>query len=104
MEVDDHQPSDRTAHRTVHLRVEGRVQGVYYRAWAAETAVTLGIEGWVRNRRDGSVEMLLSGAPGRVAEMIAACRCGPPDAEVAVLEIIQEGGAAPAGFEILPTR
>jgi acylphosphatase len=90
--------------RIVHLRVAGRVQGVFYRAWTAERAGVLGLDGWVRNRRDGSVEMLLAGSPARVAEMIAACRRGPPDAEVSALEIIEEGVAAAAEFEILPTR
>ena len=56
-----------------HVMVRGRVQGVGYRAFVEETALRLGLEGWVRNRRDGSVEAVFSGtAIGR--RMIEACR------------------------------
>lgn len=89
--------------RTVHFRVTGRVQGVYFRAWMAEQAATLMLEGWVRNRRDGSIEALISGHADAVDRMLRFCRQGPPDAAVAQLEIVQEGGASPAGFAILPT-
>ena len=89
--------------RTVHLLVTGRVQGVYFRAWAAELAGTLKLEGWVRNRRDGSVELLISGSADAVAWMVGSCHQGPPDAQVAKVEIIQEGGAAPSGFTIRAT-
>lgn len=89
--------------RIVHLLVTGRVRGVYFRAWAAELAGTLKLEGWVRNRRDGSVEALISGSAGAVARMLGSCHQGPPDAQVVKVEIIQEGGAAPSGFAILPT-
>lgn len=89
--------------RTIHLVATGRVQGVYFRAWAKERAEALKLEGWVRNRRDGSVEMLISGAADAVARMLTSCREGPADAHVAEVRIIQEGGAAPSGFAILPT-
>ena len=88
---------------TVHLLVTGRVQGVCFRAWTAELAETLKLDGWVRNRRDGSVEALISGSADAVARMVSSCHQGPPDAQVAKVEIIQEGGAAPSGFAILPT-
>jgi acylphosphatase len=67
-------------HRRIVIR--GRVQGVGYRAWAEITALERGIEGWVRNRRDGSVEALFSGSKDDVEAMIAQCRCGPPGARV----------------------
>ncbi len=89
--------------RTVHLRVTGRVQGVYFRAWTAETAAALKLDGWVRNRRAGAVEMLISGRPEAVARMVELCREGPPGALVAGVEIVQEGGAAPIGFAVVPT-
>ncbi|WP_088346221.1 MULTISPECIES: acylphosphatase [Rhodomicrobium] len=92
----------RQARRTVHLRIEGRVQGVYYRAWTAGQAGELRLDGWVRNRRDGSVEALFHGETEAVADMLARCRKGPPGARVERVEIIQEGGAAPEGFRILP--
>jgi acylphosphatase len=65
-----------------HVTVSGRVQGVGYRAWVAEQATSRGLEGWVRNRRDGSVEAVLSGSEDVVSEMIAACRRGPMSARV----------------------
>ncbi|KQT16645.1 MAG: acylphosphatase [Bradyrhizobium sp.] len=60
----------------------GRVQGVGYRAWVEQQARTSGLEGWVRNRRDGSVEALFAGAPRHVADMVALCRHGPPSSRV----------------------
>jgi acylphosphatase len=92
-----------TVARTVHVRIAGRVQGVYFRAWTAEKARTLGLSGWVRNRRDGSVEAVFSGEPQAVEDMLARCRDGPRDAVVSTVEILAEGGAAPDGFTVLPT-
>lgn len=89
--------------RTVHVRIEGLVQGVYYRAWTREQAEVLGLSGWVRNRRDGAVEALFAGEAARVAEMLERCRSGPRDARVSQVEILAEGGAAPDGFSVLPT-
>jgi acylphosphatase len=62
--------------------VRGRVQGVGYRAWVAETASTREISGWVRNRRDGSVEAVIAGSATDVAAMIDACEQGPLFARV----------------------
>jgi acylphosphatase len=75
-----------------HVVIRGRVQGVGYRAWTEITAVERGIEGWVRNRRDGSVEALFSGEEDEVASMVADCRVGPPGARV---EAIDQREAAP---------
>jgi len=66
----------------LQVTIRGRVQGVGYRAWVEYQAITGGLEGWVRNRRDGSVEALFAGPPTRVAEMVALCRHGPPSARV----------------------
>lgn len=66
----------------VRLRITGRVQGVGYRAWAVQEGTRLGVRGWVCNRRDGSVEALVSGDDDAVAAMIAACREGPYAARV----------------------
>ncbi len=68
--------------RTVRLRIAGRVQGVGYRLWAERTAAALGVRGWVRNRLDGTVEILASGGDAEVAAMIEACRQGPAAAQV----------------------
>lgn len=73
-----------TVHR--HVIIRGRVQGVGYRAWTEITALERGIEGWVRNRRDGSVEAMFSGEADDVAAMIAHCRRGPPGARVEAID------------------
>jgi acylphosphatase len=70
-----------------HVTIRGRVQGVGYRAWVEYEATARDLEGWVRNRRNGSVEALFSGPEEVVADMIASCRRGPPAARV---ETVQE--------------
>ena len=91
------------AETTKHLSIHGEVQGVFYRAWSADLARTLGLAGWVRNRRDGSVEMLLHGEEESVRRMIAHCREGPPAARVDRIDVEDSTEAAPAGFEKRPT-
>lgn len=66
----------------VRVRIEGKVQNVWYRAWTTEQAANRGLRGWVRNRSDGSVEALFIGREETIAEMIQACRVGPPAARV----------------------
>ena len=63
--------------RTVRVIVVGRVQGVGYRAWVEREAEARGLSGWVRNRRNGSVEALFLGEAAVVEAMTAACRSGP---------------------------
>jgi acylphosphatase len=87
----------------VRVRITGRVQGVWYRGWTVDEARRLGLSGWVRNRRDGSVEALLCGDTDAVAEMLQRCRDGPPSARVTAVRILQEGGDPADGFEVLPT-
>ena len=65
-----------------HVTITGRVQGVGYRAWVHEHANARSLEGWVRNRRDGSVEAVFAGPDGVVADMITACGRGPISARV----------------------
>lgn len=89
--------------RSVRVRIEGRVQGVGYRYWTERVAGDLGLDGWVRNRRDGAVEALFAGSPDDVAEMLERCRDGPPAAQVTSVTILEEDGTASAGFEVLPT-
>lgn len=69
-------------HKAVSVRVTGRVQGVAYRAWARDEAVSLGLSGWVRNEDDGSVSALIVGPGDAVEEMVARMRRGPPAALV----------------------
>lgn len=66
----------------VHVSIRGRVQGVGYRAWVADQATLSGLAGWVRNRRDGSVEAVFGGPAGEVAQMVELCRKGPRAARV----------------------
>ncbi|XP_073317790.1 uncharacterized protein [Primulina huaijiensis] len=73
--------------KTVRVMIKGRVQGVFYRNWTINNANELGLKGWVRNRRDGSVEALFSGNPDKVEEMEQRCRRGPPDAMVTGLQV-----------------
>ncbi len=89
--------------RTVHVRVEGRVQGVYYRAWTEENARELGLSGWVRNTRGGMVEAVFSGDPAAVAAMLLRCEEGPRDALVTSVTVISEGGSVADGFSIRRT-
>ena len=91
------------ATRTVHLRIEGRVQGVGYRAFVEMRADALGLNGWVRNRRDGSVEAVVQGPPAMIDDMLEQCRKGPPGSRVDRVEIIGEGVGCFDGFEVRPT-
>ena len=88
--------------RTVTVR--GRVQGVGYRAWVMREATARGLAGFVRNRRDGSVEALFTGAPTVVEDMIAACRRGPAGARVDAVETSAAAQpASDASFHVMPT-
>ncbi len=64
------------------LIISGRVQGVFYRADTCEQARALGLGGWVRNKPDRTVEVVVEGSRGNVEELIVRCRQGPPMAEV----------------------
>ncbi len=85
------------------VRIEGRVQGVSYRAWAESEAAARSLDGWVRNRRDGSVEALFAGPRDSVEDMITACSSGPPAARVSAVH--RSPGEPPGhrGFRTLPT-
>lgn len=96
--------TQKTETRTVTVRIEGRVQGVYYRAWTDQTARALGLDGWVRNSDDGSVEAVFSGPAAQVEDMLRRCADGPPDAKVTAVTITDEGGAPPSGFRVIGTN
>jgi acylphosphatase len=92
-----------------HVVIRGLVQRVGFRAWTEYTAIDHGLEGWVRNRRDGSVEAVFAGPADKVEAMVAACRTGPRNAQVEALDQ-REGGAQDlalrhpdAAFSVLPT-
>ncbi len=68
--------------KSARVVIEGQVQGVWFRAWTTQEAELRNLRGWVRNRPDGTVEALFSGAEADVDDMIEACRQGPPAARV----------------------
>ena len=74
----------------VRVGVEGRVQGVYFRAHTQDMALSLGLNGWVKNRMDGSVEALFEGDRDRVEQMIQWCHRGPSHARVAAVHLTWE--------------
>jgi acylphosphatase len=80
-----------------HVVVRGRVQGVGYRAFVEDEALRLDLEGWVRNRRDGTVEAVFSGPEPSVLAIIAQCRRGPRGARVDAVDVA-EGGAGQLGL------
>lgn len=84
--------------KTVHAIVSGRVQGVWFRAWTAGEAVKLGLDGWVRNRKDGTVEALFSGTDADVAAMLEKCRKGPPLARVDAIDTSAADAPEARGF------
>jgi acylphosphatase len=90
--------------KTLRLRITGRVQGVGYRLWATRTASAFGLRGWVRNRSDGSVEMLATGVPDAVAALVEACRQGPYGARVTAVTLADAEDDGSLAFAALPTE
>src|SRR3954471_22553269 len=88
--------------KSVRLIIQGRVQGVSYRYWTVTEATARGLDGWVRNRRDGSVEAFVSGPAAAVNEMIDACRRGPRSARVMGIDVQEETARTASGFLQLP--
>ena len=87
------------------LHITGHVQGVFYRAWFAGEAERLGIDGWVRNRADGSVEAVVQGAEEAVSRAIDKAREGSPAARVDQVAVSDEpSGEVLKGFEKRATR
>jgi acylphosphatase len=74
----------------VHIRVTGRVQGVYFRYAVEEEARDRGVTGWVRNLPDGRVEGVFEGEEVPIQELLAFCRRGPPHARVDRIEMREE--------------
>jgi len=83
-----------------HVIVSGRVQGVVFRGTTQDEARVHGVDGWVRNRRDGTVEAVFEGAPAAVDAMLEFCRHGPSWARVDALEVTEEPPESLRGFEI----
>lgn len=91
------------ADSAVRVVIEGRVQGVGYRAWMVRAASHRGLKGWVRNRSDGSVEALLIGELDEIDAMIETCRRGPAHAHVAGVARFEAPGEDAPPFHARPT-
>ncbi len=86
-----------------HLTITGKVQGVWYRAWTVETARSLGLTGWVRNRTDGSVEAVVEGDESAVDQFLAQAQHGPAAARVAAVEFEDVAFQNLSDFQKQPT-
>jgi acylphosphatase len=87
--------------KQVHVRVSGRVQGVFFRAEARSRAESLGLSGWIRNEPDGSVAAVFAGEPERVDSMVEWCRRGPAGARVDEVEVMERTAEPGDGFRVL---
>ena len=84
----------------VHVRVSGRVQGVYYRAFTREKAMALGVKGWVRNVPGGGVEAVLEGERKQVGELLKSMKSGPTGSLVLGMELSELEAKGYEDFEI----
>jgi acylphosphatase len=89
--------------RTLQVRITGQVQGVGYRLWTEQAARQRGLSGWVRNRRDGSVEAVISGSDAAVTEMLGYFWQGPPASRVERVDAEPVVPPMQLGFRTLPT-
>lgn len=93
-----------TERKAVLLRITGRVQGVGFRWWTEHQATALGLDGWVRNRMDRSVEVLVAGPTYAVDRLVALCREGPDMAHVDGIHISAASDPGAVGFSLEATR
>ena len=84
-----------------NVRVTGRVQGVFFRAWTRGEAQANGVKGWVRNLSDGSVEAHLEGEAEAVEGLIQRMREGPPGARVSEMEVTTADAEGLASFDVI---
>lgn len=87
----------------IRVLISGRVQGVGFRYSTQQQALELGLSGWVRNRRNGTVEAMFEGDPTLVQDVVAWCHQGPAAAQVQTVETCRENPQELSGFEIRPT-
>lgn len=83
--------------------ISGKVQGVYYRSWTKRNALSLGLDGWVRNRTDGTVEAVFSGDKEKVLQMLQRCYRGPDAANVTNIQTFVSDSTPKKGFLQLKT-
>jgi len=93
-------PQSYQQNKAIKVLIEGRVQGVWFRGWTVENARRLNLDGWVLNRRDGSVQAVFSGPSKLVDEMLRLCAEGPPAADVSSVEHIAHNTPVDVGFRI----
>ncbi|HXC56263.1 MAG TPA: acylphosphatase [Rhizomicrobium sp.] len=87
----------------LRLRIEGFVQAVGYRNYVIGEATRLGVDGWIRNRADGTVEILVSGPNAAVETLVGLCMKGPPGANVRDVEMHKAEAPADKGFRRRPS-
>ena len=90
--------------KSVRVCISGRVQGVWFRGWTEQQAGAMGLDGWVRNRRDGTVEAFFAGDDGQVDLMVTLCHEGPPAAKVTEVREFPGAGDHPPGFKVRSTE
>ncbi|HEY0105883.1 MAG TPA: acylphosphatase [Rhizomicrobium sp.] len=95
--------SDETELTHLRLRIEGFVQAVGYRNFVIAEATRLGVDGWIRNRGDGTVEVLVSGLNGAVETLVGLCMKGPPGSTVRNVELHKAEPATEKGFRRRPS-
>jgi acylphosphatase len=86
-----------------HVFVTGRVQGVWFRAWTEQQAKELALSGWVRNREDGRVEVVIAGLPPAISSMLKRLHQGPPAAKVQGVEVKEWTEEVTPGFHQKPS-
>jgi acylphosphatase len=84
----------------IHVVVHGHVQGVFFRDTVRRSARDHGVAGWVRNRRDGTVEAVFEGPADAVSALVELCRTGPRGARVEGVEATEEEPEGLSGFEL----
>ncbi|MDA7946294.1 MAG: acylphosphatase [Hyphomicrobiaceae bacterium] len=89
---------------TIKVLIEGRVQGVWFRGWTVENARELDLDGWVQNRRDGTVQAVFSGPDYKIQEMLRRCEEGPPLADVAAIKAQPHTHDVQRGFRVRRSR
>ncbi len=87
--------------KTIHLLIKGKVQGVFYRATAKKVAEQLGINGWIKNTKEGNVEVIVTGNEERLNEFLNWCKQGPKDAKVTEVVLTTKNPEAFNGFSIV---
>lgn len=92
-----------TARKAVRVIISGRVQGVFFRSWTVDRASVRGLDGWVRNRRDDTVEALFAGPVDAVDRMLEACWRGPDYAKVTNVRVEPANDPGATGFDQIAT-